>query len=153
MTEGIWLFLCGGYLLAAWAAKKHSPADTLLCFFHGIYLAMLCFAALPFAMEGAFFYRTVIFSAAGVALGLLAEKKPKAAKAMDTALFIGLATALFLLQKRMLTGMEAALLALFSGMGLYHASSGILPEPVQIGKAFLSAGGFLLGVFLFSPFF
>ena len=41
--------------------------------------------------------------------------------------------------------------ALLGGVGLYHASAGILPEPVSIRNALFSAGGFLAGVFLFSP--
>ena len=42
-------------------------------------------------------------------------------------------------------------LAFLGGVGLYHASAGILPEPVSIRNALFSAGGFLVGVFLFSP--
>ena len=42
-------------------------------------------------------------------------------------------------------------LAFLGGVGLYHASAGILPEPVSIRNALFSAGGFLAGVFLFSP--
>lgn len=152
MTYLIWLLLCGGYLIFTWAAKKRDSAEAALCFFDGVYLAMLCFAVLPMAMETAFFYGAAALSAAGVALGLLAEKKCPWEKALGAVLFIGLTTALFLREGKELTLQEIVPLALFAGMGLYHASAGILPEPIRISKALLSAGGFLLGTIIFSPF-
>ncbi|MGN0136510.1 hypothetical protein [Anaerotignum sp.] len=151
MTYLIWFLFCGGYLVSAWAAKKRDSAEAALCFFDGIYLAMLCFAILPLAMGNAFFYGAAALSAVGVALGLLAEKRISMEKALQTAILIGLTTALFFLAGKELTCMEAVFLALFGGMGLYHASAGVLPEPIRIGRALLSAGGFLLGTIYFSP--
>lgn len=150
MTYGTWLLFCGGYLSVTWAAKKRETARAALCFFDGVYLAMLCFALLPLAMGTPFFYGAAVLSAAGVAMGLLTERRlPKMGVAI---LFSGLVTALFLLDGREPTQGVAAALSFFSGMGLYHASAGILPEPIRIGRALLSAGGFLLGTVYFSPF-
>lgn len=150
MTYGTWLLFCGGYLSVTWAAKKRETAQAALCFFDGVYLAMLCFVLLPLAMDTPFFYGAAVLSAAGVAMGLLTERHlPKMGVAI---LFSGLVTALFLLDGRELTMEMAAALSFFSGMGLYHASAGILPEPIRIDRALLSAGGFLLGTVCFSPF-
>lgn len=151
MTDTIWLLLCGGYLISTWAAKRRSTAEAALCFFDGVYLAMLCFAVLPMAMGTAYFYGAAALSAVGVALGLLAEKRISKEKVLRTVLFIGLTTAFFLLEGKELTLTAVAPLALLAGMGLYHACGGILPEPIRIGKALLSAAGFLLGTIFFSP--
>lgn len=150
MTYGTWLLFCGGYLSVTWAAKKRETAQAALCFFDGIYLSMLCFVLLPLAMDTPFFYGAAGLSAAGVAVGLLAERRmPPMGVAV---LFSGLVTALFLLDGREPTMEMAAALSFFSGMGLYHASAGILPEPVRIDRALLSAGGFVLGTVYFLPF-
>lgn len=156
MTYPIWFLLCGGCLiftLAArgeWAAKKRDSAEAALCFLDGVYLAMLCFAVLPMAMETAFFYGAAALSAAGVAFGFWAEKRRKG-KMGDTVLLIGLSTALLLLEGKELMPQQIAPLAFFAGVGLYHASAGILPEPIRISRALLSAAGFLLGTIFFSP--
>lgn len=151
MTYTVWLLLSGGYLMFTWAARKRSSAEAALCFLDGVYLAMLCFAILPMAMETAFFYGAAVSSAVGVAAGLLAEKYLPWEKALRTMLFLGLTTALFLLEGKELPLYQIIPLAFLGGMGLYHASAGILPEPVRISRAFLSAAGFLLGTVFFSP--
>lgn len=156
MTYPIWFLLCGGYLIftmaarAEGAAKKQDSAEAALCFLDGVYLAMLCFAVLPMAMETAFFYGAAVLSAAGVAFGFWAEKRSKG-KMGDAVLLIGLSTALLLLEGKELTFIETVPLAFFAGVGLYHASAGILPEPIRISRALLSAAGFLLGTVIFSP--
>ena len=151
MTYTIWLLLSGAYLMFTWAAGRRGFAEAALCFFDGIYLAMLCFALLPLAMEAAFFYQAAACAAMGVALGLLTEGRLPKENALRAVLFAALAAAFYLLQGKELVWAEAVLLAFFGGMGLYHASAGILPEPVCIRKAILSAGGFLLGAVYFSP--
>ncbi len=105
-------------------AEKRQSARAVLCFLEGAYLAMLCFAVLPPAMGAAQFWDALL----------------------RCAMFLFLTAAVCFSWE-----MPVFLLAFLGGMGLYHASAGIFPEPVSIRNALFSAGGFLLGVFLFSP--
>ena len=47
---------------------------------------------------------------------------------------------------------EVLLFSFCGGMGLYHASAGIIPEQIAIGKALMSGAGFLCGTLLFACF-
>lgn len=142
--EKVWVLLFVGYLIGA--AGKRNGAGAAPCFLEGIYLAMLCFAVLPPAMGSVHFWGAAGCAAAGVAAGLAAENRFPWEGGLRRVLFLLLTAAVcFSLE------MPVFLLAFLGGMGLYHASAGILPEPVSIRQAFFSAGGFLLGVLLFSP--
>ena len=117
-------------------AERRNAAGAVLCFLEGAYLAMLCFAVLPPAMGTARFCGT----------GFLAEKYLPWDVLLRRALFLFLTAAVCFSWE-----IPVFPLALLGGVGLYHASAGILPEPVSIRNALFSAGGFLAGVFLFSP--
>lgn len=107
---------------------------------------MLCFAVLPPAMSTAQFWGAAGCAAVGVGAGLLAENYLPWDALLRRVLFLFLTAAVcFSLE------IPVFPLAFLGGMGLYHASAGIFPEPVSIRNALFSAGGFLLGVFLFSP--
>ena len=125
------MLLLVGYLMVIRTAERRNAAGAVLCFLEGAYLAMLCFAVLPPAMGAARFWGAAGCAAAGCGTGLLAEKYLPWDVLLRRALFL--------------------FLTLLGGVGLYHASAGILPEPVSIRNALFSAGGFLAGVFLFSP--
>lgn len=152
----IWLLLCGGYWIFIGAAEKRNhSAEAALCFLHGLYLAMLCFAILPSAMGTAAFYPSVAASALGVGGSFLLERKNREQAVFCALLFTGL-TAVHFLCKGEIDGRKAIALAFFGGMGLYHACAGILPEGVQprehIAEAMLSAVGFVLGTAFFAGF-
>lgn len=144
--EKIRFLLLVGYLVMVRAAEKRSAARAILCFLDGVYLAMLCFAVLPPAMGSARFWGAVGCAAAGVGVGLAGEKYFPWDMLLRHTLFL-LLTAVVCFSWEM----PVFLLAFLGGMGLYHASAGIFPEPVSIRKAFFGAGGFLVGVLLFSP--
>lgn len=144
--EGLWFLLLAGYLIAVWAAEKRKGARAALCFLEGAYLAMLCFAVLPPAMGSVHFWGAAGCAGAGVAAGLLAEKYLPWDKALRKAVFLLLTAAVFFSW-----ALPVFPLAFFGGMGLYHASAGIFSEPLGIGRALCGAGGFLVGVLLFSP--
>ena len=144
--EKVCVLLSVVYLIAIRTAEKRKSAQAVLCFLEGAYLAMLCFAVLPPAMGSVQFWGAAGCAAAGVGAGLLAEKYFPRDAFLRRVLFLLLTGAVCFSWE-----IPVFPLAFLGGMGLYHASAGILPEPVSIGKAFFSAGGFLLGVFLFSP--
>ena len=132
-------------------AERRNAAGAVLCFLEGAYLAMLCFAVLPSAMGTARFWGAAGCAAAGCAAagcgtGFLAEKYLPWDVLLRRALFLFLTAAVCFSWE-----IPVFPLAFLGGVGLYHASAGILPEPVSIRNALFSAGGFLAGVFLFSP--
>lgn len=144
--KGLWVLLLIGYLMAERAAEKRRAAGAVLCFLQGLYLAMLCFAVLPPAMCTAHFWGAAGCAAAGVCLALLAEAYLPWDRLLRQGLFLFLTAAIFLSWE-----LPNFLLAVSGGVGLYHASAGILQEPASIRAALCSTGGFLVGVFLFSP--
>lgn len=140
------MLLLVGYLMMIRTAERRNAAGAVLCFLEGAYLAMLCFAVLPPAM---------VRRGSGVRQ---AVRRPAAGRDFwQRNIFHGdvlLRRALFLfLTAAVCFSWEIPVfpLAFLGGVGLYHASAGILPEPVSIRNALFSAGGFLAGVFLFSP--
>ena len=135
------MLLLVGYLMMIRTAERRNAAGAVLCFLEGAYLAMLCFAVLPPAMGTARFW-----GAAGCGTGLLEEKYLPWDVLLRRALFLFLTAAVCFSWE-----IPVFPLAFLGGVGLYHASAGILPEPVSIRNALFSAGGFLAGVFLFSP--
>lgn len=149
MMNMVWLILILGYGFFTWTAGKRSFATAVLCFLDGFYLAMLCFAILPRAMETDYFYGAAAAAAIGVAAGLWLEKK---GKDILTVLVLAIVTGCYSFWSGELSLREVLFLAFFGGMGLYHASAGIIPDKIEIGKALLSAAGFLIGTFLFSGF-
>lgn len=144
--ERLRFLLLVGYLIAIRTAGKRNGANAVLCFLEGAYLAMLCFAVLPPAMGSVHFWGAAGCAAVGVAAGLLAEKHLPWETRLRRVLFLFLTAAVCFSWE-----LPVFLLAFLGGMGLYHASAEILPEPVSVRQALFSAGGFLLGVFLFSP--
>ncbi len=144
--EMVWVLLLVGYLITIRTAEKRNSAHAVLCFLEGAYLAMLSFAVLPPAMGSAQFWGAAGCAAAGVGAGLLGEKYLPWDMLLRRALFLFLTAAVCFSWE-----IPVFPLAFLGGMGLYHASAGIFPEPVSIRNALFSAGGFLLGVFLFSP--
>ncbi|WP_458408196.1 hypothetical protein [Anaerotignum sp.] len=145
MTHILWLILVMGYGLFTWAAGNFSKAA--LSFLDGGYLAFLCFAVLPHAMETEHFYLAAFVAGMGVLAGLRLEGKK-----MLLLLVFAIVTGCQLFWRDPLSLRENLFLAFFGGMGLYHASSGIIPDKIEIGKALLSGAGFLCGTFLFSCF-
>lgn len=139
--EKVWVLLLVGYLMMIRTAERRNAAGAVLCFLEGAYLAMLCFAVLPPAMGAARFW-----GAAGCGTGFLAEKYLPWDVLLRRALFLFLTAAVCFSWE-----IPVFPLAFLGGVGLYHASAGILPEPVSIRNALFSVGGFLAGVFLFSP--
>ena len=139
--EKVWVLLLVGYLMMIRTAERRNAAGAVLCFLEGAYLAMLCFAVLPPAMGAARFW-----GAAGCGTGFLAEKYLPWDVLLRRALFLFLTAAVCFSWE-----IPVFPLAFLGGVGLYHASAGILPEPVSIRNALFSTGGFLAGVFLFSP--
>lgn len=145
MTHILWLVLVMGYGLFTWAAGKFSKA--VLSFLDGGYLAFLCFAVLPHAMGTAHFFLASFAAGMGVLAGLWLEGKQKV-----SAFVFAIVTGCQLFWGEPLAFREILFLAFFGGMGLYHASLGIIPDKIEIGKALLSGAGFLTGTFLFSCF-
>lgn len=141
MMQILWLVLVMGYGFFTWAAGKFSKAA--LSFLNGGYLSFLCFAILPHAMDTAHFF----MAAAAAGLGVLAGFKLEGKKKVPVLVF-AVVTGCQLLWRDPLSFGETLFLSFCGGMGLYDASSGILPDKIEIGKALLSGAGFLLGTFL-----
>ena len=110
-------------------AERRNAAGAVLCFLEGAYLAMLCFAVLPSAMGTARFWGAAGCAAAGCGTGLLAEKYLPWDVLLRRALFLFLTAAVCFSWE-----IPVFPLAFLGGVGLYHASAGILPEPVSIRK-------------------
>lgn len=142
-----WLVLVMGYGLFTWAAEKRCFARAALCFLDGGYLAFLCLAVLPAAMGTAYFFPAAGAAAVGVLLGFRFEEKAR----MKFLIFLIVTGCQVFWQPPYLLR-EIMLLSCFSGMGLYHASAGIIPDKIEIEKALLSGAGFLVGTFLFAGF-
>ena len=140
-----WLVLVMGYGYVTWAAGKFSKAA--LSFLNGGYLAFLCFSVLPYAMGTEFFYGAAFAVMAGVLAGFRMEGKGKLPVLVFAAV-IGC----YLFCEKTLLHIELLFLAFLGGMGLYHASAGIIPDKIEIGNALLSGAGFLCGTVLFSCF-
>lgn len=141
MTK-VWLILATGYGLFSWAARKRRFADAVLSFWNGGYLAFLSFAALPAVMGTEFFYAAAAAAGVGILVGVFLEEKCSFLPSVIFAAVTG----------RQLMAEEnfVLLFAFLGGMGLFHASCGILPEKIEIKKAVLSGGGFLTGTILFA---
>ena len=141
----VWLVLVMGYGFFKRAAGEFSQA--VLCFLDGGYLAFLCFAILPSAMETEHFFMAATAAGAGVVMSFLTEKY----RILPVAVFALIVFA-FLFWQGNLSQPQVLLLSFCGGMGLYHASAGIIPEKVEVGKALLSGAGFLGGTILFACF-
>ena len=139
-----WLVLVMGYGLFTWAAEKRNFARAALCFLDGGYLAFLCFVVLPTAMGTEYFFLAVAAAGIGVVTGF----RMVAWKKLQVAIFLIITGCQIFWQPPYLL-QEVLLLSCFGGMGLYHASAGIIPEKIEVGKALLSGGGFLSGTLLF----
>ena len=142
----VWLVLVAGYGFFTWAAGDFSKAA--LSFLDGSYLAFLCFVVLPHAMGTELFYYMAGATGIGVITGLLLEEK---SRLLPPAVF-AVVTGGQLFWSDPLSAGKVLVLAFFGGMGLYHASAGIIPDKIGIGKALLSGAGFLVGTFLFLCF-
>ena len=140
-----WLVLVMGYGYVTWAAGNFSKAA--LSFLNGGYLAFLCFAVLPYAMGTEYFYGAALAVTAGVLAGFWMEKK----RNLAVLIFVGI-SGWYLFCEELFSPIEFLFLAFFGGIGLYHASAGIIPDKIEIGKALLSGAGFLCGTVLFSCF-
>ena len=140
-----WLVLVMGYGYVTWAAGKFSKAA--LSFLNGGYLAFLCFSVLPYAMGTEYFYEAAIAVTAGVLAGFRLEEK----RNLPVLVFAAV-SGCYLFCENPLLHRELLFLAFLGGMGLYHASAGIIPDKIEIGKALLSGAGFLGGTVLFSCF-
>lgn len=143
MTK-VWLIPAAGYGLFSWAAKKRRFAEAVLSFWNGGYLAFLCFAALPAVMETDFFYAAAAAAGVGILVGVALEEK---CGFLPSVIFAAVTGGELLTKEG---GAVILLFAFLGGMGLFHASCGILPEKIEIGKAVLSGGGFLIGTILFA---
>ena len=141
----VWLVLVMGYGFFKRAAGRFSQA--VLCFLDGGYLAFLCFAILPSAMGTEHFFMAAAAAGAGVAVSFLTEKY----RILPIAVFALIVFA-FLFRQESLSQSDVLLLSFCGGMGLYHASAGIISEQIAIGKALMSGIGFLCGTILFACF-
>lgn len=137
-----WLILVVGYGLLPRAAGIFSGAA--LSFLNGGYLAFLSFAVLPHAMGMEQFFLAAFLAGSGVLIGLWLEEKEKL-----PALIFAIVTGMQLFGGEPFSVAENLILSFFGGMGLYHASAGIIPDKAEIGKALLCGAGFLCGTFLF----
>ena len=147
MTNIVWLLLIVGYGLFTWAAEKRDLARAALCFLDGGYLAFLCFSVLPHGMDNMYFFRAAVMAGVGVLSAVWLEKKVK----LQWPVFV-IVIGCQVFWSGVLSLREVLFLSYFGGMGLYHASAGIIPEKEEIGKALLSASGFLIGTILFANF-
>lgn len=138
----LWLVLVMGYGIFTWAAGSFSKAA--LSFLNGGYLAFLSFAVLPHAMGTAYFFSSAVAAGMGVLAGVWLEKREKL-----PVLIFAIVTGCQLFWGEPLSCRENLFLAFCGGMGLYHASAGIISDRIEIGKALLSGAGFLAGTFLF----
>jgi len=140
-----WLVLVTGYGYFTWAAGDFSKAA--LSFLNGGYLAFLCFALLPHAMGTEQFFLAAFLAGLGVLAGLWLEEKEK----LPVFIF-AIVTGMQVFRGGAFLAAENLALSFFGGMGLYHASAGIIPDKIEIGKALLCGAGFLCGTFLFCCF-
>lgn len=147
MKPILWLILVVGYGFFTGAAEKRTFAKAALCFWDGGYLAFLCFALLPHVMGTEHFFLSTVAAGIGVLAGLWLECRKK----LPVLVFM-IVTGCQLFWCDPLSLREILFLAFFGGMGLYHASAGIIPDKIEIGKALFSGAGFLLGTFLFIGF-
>ena len=145
MMYMVWLVLVMGYGFFKRAAGDFSQA--VLCFLDGGYLAFLCFAILPSAMGTNHFFMAAAAAGAGVVMSFLTEKY----RILPVAVF-ALVVFAFLFRQESFSQSEVLLFSFCGGMGLYHASAGIIPEQIAIGKALMSGAGFLCGTLLFGCF-
>ena len=143
MSNIVWLVLVVGYGLLSWAAGSFSKAA--LSFLDGGYLAFLCFAVLPCALGTEHFYLAALAAGGGVLAGFLLESRTKVLT------FTAVTGCQFFWSEPLSFG-AILVLAVLGGMGLYHASAGVIPDKIEIGKALLSGAGFLVGTFLFACF-
>ena len=144
MKPILWLALVMGYGLFTWAAEKRNFAKAALCFLDGGYLAFLCFALLPYVMGTEAFFLSAVAAGMGVLAGLWLERK----KGVPVLVFMMMAGCCCFWGMS-LSVEQILLLSFLGGMGLYHASAGIIPNKIEIGKALCSGAGFLFGTFLF----
>lgn len=142
MMTIFWLVLVMGYGFLTWAAGNFSKAA--LSFLNGGYLAFLCFSVLPHAMGTEHFFPAAFAAGLGVLAGLWLEGKQKL-----PAVVFAMVTGCQLFWGEPLSFGKILFLAFLGGMGLYHASAGIIPDKIEIRKALLSGAGFLVGTFLF----
>ena len=131
-------------MLSGAAGRKSQAA---LCFWNGGYLAFLCFAFLPAAMETEWFFAAAAMAGAGVAAGVRLERYTRL---IPIVFAVVVFSSLFL--RGIFSLQETLVLSFLGGMGLYHASSGVISDKPEIGKALLSGAGFLVGTFLFVYF-
>ena len=140
----LWLILAAGYGFLTWAAEKRNFAKAALCFLDGCYLAFLCFTLLPYVMGTEFFFLSAAAAGMGVLAGLWLEGK----KYLPVLVFM-MATGCRCLWGMPLSLEQILFLSFLGGMGLYHASAGIIPDKIEIGTALCSGVGFLFGTFLY----
>jgi hypothetical protein len=93
------------------------------------------------------FFMAAAAAGAGVVVSFLTEKY----RTLPVAVF-GLVVFAFLFRQESLSQSDVLLLSFCGGMGLYHASAGIISEQIAIGKALMSGIGFLCGTILFACF-
>lgn len=139
-----WLSLVVGYGMFIRAAGKRDFAEAALCFLDGGYLSFLCFALLPCVMGTEVFFPAAALSGLGVLLGVRLEGRN-----VCRLLVFALVTGSYFFRLRTFSVQEMFLLSCFGGMGLYHASAGIIPDEPDIAKGLFSGAGFLAGTFLF----
>ena len=142
----LWLVLVIGYGLFTWAAGKRDLAKAALCFLDGGYLAFLCLLVLPDVMATSFIY----YLAGAIGIGIVLSVRLEERLPFLPPLVFAIVTGCQLFWREPLSLREYLFLAVFGGIGLYHASSGIIPEKVEIRNGLLSASGFLVGTFLFA---
>ena len=142
MMTIFWLVLVMGYGFFTWAAGNFSKAA--LSFLDGGYLAFLSFAVLPWAMGTEHFFPAVFAASMGVLSGECLEEKWKL-----SAVVFAIITGCYFFSGEAYSLGKILFLAFAGGMGLYHASAGIIPDQIEMGKALLSGAGFLVGTFLF----
>lgn len=143
MKQIFWLILTAGYgglTGFTGAAEKRRYAEAALCFWDGAYLAFLCLSFLPACMGE---FSAAAAAGIGILLGLWQEKR----RALTVLVFAAVIGCRFFFPSFPILGA-----ALLGGMGLYHASAGILPEQVEIHTALLSGAGFLTGTIFFAGF-
>jgi len=145
MSNIVWLVLVMGYGLLSWAAGNFSKAA--LSFLDGGYLAFLCFTVLPHTLGTEHFYLAALAAGGGVLAGFLLESRRK----MQVLTFAAVTGCQFFWSEPLPFG-AILFQAVLGGIGLYHASAGVIPDKIEIGKALLSGAGFLIGTFLFAYF-
>lgn len=147
MPEIFWLSVCAGYCL--WAAKgRHGTL--LQGVWHGFFLGLLCFGALPTVMGRPFFCG--IAAVCGAAAGVWLEGRSGRRFFLLAALLFAVLTVSWLLLGGTGTAFQP-FLAFLGGTGLYAACCGILPEGGAVEKLRPAVGGgigFLLSTVFFA---